>query len=228
MSRITANVERLLRELPAGVELVAVAKTRSAEEVAEAIEAGVRIVGQNYLQEALPVMDALASRYGPDSPRPASWHFIGRLQSNKIGRIADRFQLIETLDRSDHARRLQRLLTERERTLPVLLEINSGREESKSGVLPEAVPELMAELAQCDRVLVKGLMTMGPLTEDADLTRTAFRDTYKLFQTLREVERPGLEMRYLSMGMSASWRIAVEEGANLVRIGAGIFGPRQR
>jgi PLP dependent protein len=227
MSDITANVTRLLSELPDGVDLVAVAKTRSAAEVAEAIAAGVKIVGQNYLQEALPVIAALNDRGGDKSPATVNWHFIGHMQSNKIGQVISNFQMIETLDSASHARRLQRLLTEADTVMPVLLEINSGREEAKQGLLPENIPQFLKEIAELDRVQVRGLMTMGPWGVGPENLRQAFRDTNRLSNELDRAALPGVEMKTLSMGMSASWRLAVEEGANMVRIGADLFGPRR-
>ncbi|MBL7033830.1 MAG: YggS family pyridoxal phosphate-dependent enzyme [Candidatus Delongbacteria bacterium] len=227
MNTIAANVTQLLREIPSGVQLVAVAKTRSAAEVAEAIAAGIRIVGQNYLQEALPVIESLRESHGDKSREPVSWHFIGHLQSNKIGPVINNFQMIETLESVSHARRLQNLLVTADRVMPVLVEINSGREESKKGLLPEAVPAFLDEVAALDRIAIKGLMTMGPWKANPQASRQAFRDTYALYRQLTEAALPGVEMELLSMGMSASWRVAVEEGANMVRIGADIFGPRR-
>ncbi len=226
MSDITGNVTRLLSELPDNVDLVAVAKTRNADEVAEALAAGVKIVGQNYLQEALKVIAVLHERTGDQSPAPVEWHFIGHMQSNKIGSVISNFQMVETLDSVSHAGRLQRLLREADKVMPVLLEINSGREQSKQGLLPEAVPEFLESITELDRVQVKGLMTMGPWGVGPDDLRQAFRDTNRLFLELDRAAFPGVEMKTLSMGMSASWRLAVEEGANMVRIGADLFGPR--
>ena len=226
MNDITGNVRRLLSDLPDNVDLVAVAKTRSVDEVAEAIAAGVKIVGQNYLQEALPVIAALRERYGEQSSATVSWHFIGHLQSNKIGQVINNFQLIETVDSVSHASRLQGLLKEADLFIPVLLEINSGREQSKQGLLPEAVPSFLEEISKFDRVQVRGLMTMGPWGVEQDILRQAFRDTTTLFRELDRAALPGVKMKTLSMGMSASWQLAVEEGANMVRIGADLFGPR--
>ena len=215
---IAANVKAILAELPPGVELVAAAKTRSAAEILEAIEAGAGIVGENYVQEAAEVF--------PTVGRRARWHFIGHLQTNKAKKAVEIFDLVETVDSAALGREIDKRAAAAGKTMEVLIEINSGREPQKAGVLPEGAEALVRELAALPRLRIVGVMTMGPFEGDPGDSRPYFEETRRVFEALRHVAIPGVEMRHLSMGMSHSWRVAVEEGANLVRIGTAIFGPR--
>ncbi len=218
MSAITTNVKAILAELPPGVELVAAAKTRTAVEVLEAVEAGVPIIGENYVQEAAAVFPAVGRR--------ARWHFIGHLQTNKAGKAVEIFDLVETVDSLGLGRALETRAAAAGRTMEVLIEVNSGREPQKAGVLPDDAEDLVRSLAALPHLRVLGLMTMGPFAGDPEESRPYFRETRRVFEALRRLAVPGVDMRRLSMGMSHSWRVAVEEGANLVRIGTAIFGPR--
>ena len=215
---IAANVKAILAELPPGVELVAAAKTRSAAEILEAIEAGAGIVGENYVQEAAEVFPAVGRR--------ARWHFIGHLQTNKAKKAVEIFDLVETVDSATLGREINKRAAAAGKTMEVLIEINSGREPQKAGVLPEGAEALVRELAALPRLRIVGVMTMGPFEGDPGDSRPYFEETRRVFEALRRAAIPGVEMRHLSMGMSHSWRVAVEEGANLVRIGTAIFGPR--
>ena len=218
MSLITANVRAILAALPPGVELVAAAKTRTAAEVLEAVEAGVGIVGENYVQEAAAVFPAVGRR--------ARWHFIGHLQTNKARKAVGIFDLVETVDSPALGRELDKRAAAVGRTMDVLVEVNSGREPAKAGVRPEEAEALVRSLAALPRLRVLGLMTMGPFEGDPEGSRPSFRETRRIWEALKRAAVPGVEMRHLSMGMSHSWRVAVEEGATLVRIGTAIFGPR--
>jgi len=215
---IAANVRGILAELPPGVELVAAAKTRTAAEILESIEAGVRIVGENYVQEAADVFPAVGRR--------ARWHFIGHLQTNKAKKAVEIFDLVETVDSIGLGRELDKRAAAAGKTMEVLVEVNSGREPQKAGVLPEEAETLVRGLAALPRLRVLGLMTMGPFAGDPEDSRPYFKETRRVFEALKAAAVPGVEMRRLSMGMSHSWRVAVEEGATLVRIGTAIFGPR--
>jgi PLP dependent protein len=218
MSAITANVKAILAELPAGVGLVAAAKTRTAAEILEAIDAGVAIIGENYVQEAAGVFPAIGRR--------ARWHLIGRLQTNKAKKAADIFDLVETVDSIALGRELDKRAAASGKTMEVLIEVNSGREPQKAGVGPEGAETVVRALAALPHLRVLGLMTMGPFEGDPEESRPYFQETRRVFEDLRRSAVPGVEMRHLSMGMSHSWRVAVEEGATLVRIGTAIFGPR--
>jgi pyridoxal phosphate enzyme (YggS family) len=215
---IATNVKKLQAELPEGVTLVAAAKARSPAEIIEAIEAGVKVIGENYLQEAEHAHKAVRGR--------VQWHFIGHLQKNKVASAVRLFDMIETVDTVALAREINRRCALIDRVMPVLIEVNSGREPQKSGVYPEAVEPLVREISILPNVRVEGLMTMGPEVGDPEDARPYFIETRRLFDRLKELDLPGVFIRYLSMGMTSSYRVAIEEGANIVRIGSRIFGER--
>jgi len=215
---IRENVQRILSELPEGVELVAAAKTRSAEEVLEVIEAGVKIIGENYVQEAEKVCAIVGNKI--------SWHFIGHLQKNKVKKAVNLSDMIETVDSVEIAKEIDKRCGQIGKIMPVLIEVNSGREEQKSGVLPEDTEQLIREISGLQNIKVMGLMTMGPFSGNPEDARPYFVETKKIFDQVRKLDLPNVEMKYLSMGMTNSYRIALEEGANVVRIGTGIFGNR--
>ena len=200
------------------MRLVVAAKTRSPEEVLEAVEAGVEIIGENYVQEAERACQVVGDR--------VQWHFIGHLQRNKVKRAVRIFDVIETVDSAVVAAEIDRRCRELDKVMTVLIEVNSGREKQKSGVYPEAVEELVRDISTFECVKVKGLMTMGPRVGDPEDARPCFVETRKVFERLKELGLTGVTMEYLSMGMTNSYRIAIEEGANIIRIGSRIFGAR--
>jgi pyridoxal phosphate enzyme (YggS family) len=218
MSAIAANVRAILADLPPGVELVAAAKTRTAAEILEAVASGVKIVGENYVQEAAAVFPTIGAR--------ARWHLIGHLQTNKVKRAVEFFDLVETVDSIGLGREIDKRAAAAGKTMEILVEINSGREPQKAGVMPDDAEALVRALAALPRLRVLGLMTMGPFEGDPEDSRPYFKETRRVFEALKSLALPGVEMRHLSMGMSHSWRAAVEEGATLVRIGTAIFGRR--
>jgi pyridoxal phosphate enzyme (YggS family) len=215
---IGERVKNLLAELPSHVTLVAAAKSRSSREVLEAVAAGVRIVGENYVQEAQAAQVVVG--------RSVKWHFIGHLQTNKVRKAVELFDLIETVDSLKLAREIDKRSRDRERVMPVLIEVNSGREPQKFGVMPEELESLIGDLARLPNIRVEGLMTMGPETGEAEDSRPYFRLTRELFDRIAGLAIPGVAMTRLSMGMSHSYRVAVEEGATMVRLGTILFGPR--
>ncbi len=216
---IEQNVRQVLSELPDGVHLVAAAKTRTPQEVLRAVAAGVRIVGENYVQEAERVYEVVGCR--------ANWHYIGHLQKNKVKKAVTLFDMIETVDSVDIAREIDKRSAEIGKIMPVLIEINSAREPQKSGVMPEDAGRLATEISSLKHIRVMGLMTMGPFVDDPEQSRPYFRETWQLFDRLKKLDLPDVEMRYLSMGMTENYRVAIEEGANIVRIGSKIFGERE-
>jgi pyridoxal phosphate enzyme (YggS family) len=218
MSPIRENVRSLLAGLPAGVELVAAAKSRTPEEVLEAVAGGVKIIGENYVQEARAAFAVVGRR--------VKWHFIGHLQSNKVKTAVEVFDLIETVDSLKIAREIDKRVRALGKSMPVLIEVNSGREPQKFGVVPEEVEGLIREASGLENIRIEGLMTMGPEAGDPEDSRPYFRVTREVFEKLKVLALPRVAMAWLSMGMSHSFRVAVEEGANLVRIGTRIFGPR--
>jgi len=212
------NVKRILQELPPGVQLVGAAKTRTPEEILEAVGAGLEIIGENYVQEAEAAFAVIGHR--------VKWHLIGHLQRNKAKKAVPIFDMIETVDSMKLAKEIDKICAKLDRTMPILIEINSGEEEQKAGVFPSRAVSLIREIATLERVKVEGLMTMGPFTGDPEDARPYFQITRKLFEEVAGLNIPGVEMKYLSMGMSNSYKVALEEGANLIRIGTRIFGER--
>ena len=218
MVGIRENVQQLLNELPSGVELVAAAKARTAEKVLEAVESGINVVGENYVQEAERIYRVVGNK--------AKWHMIGYLQKNKVKKAVTLFDMIETVDSVDLAREIDKRCAQIGKLMPVLVEINSGREEQKSGVLPENAEQLIRAISSLPNIKVMGLMTMGPRFGNPEDSRPYFVTTRKIFERIKALELPNIEMTHLSMGMTNSYHIALEEGANMVRIGTKIFGER--
>lgn len=197
------------------VRIVAVTKTHGPEVVREAYDAGLRDIGENRIQEALPKQEALLDL-------PVEWHLVGTLQRNKARHAAGRFALIHSVDRIDLASELDRRMAAGGRQ-PVLIQVNCSGEPQKGGVAPESLPALLDQLRELGGVQVLGLMTMSALTEDQGEQRRAFRQLRELRET---AERQGHQLRELSMGMSSDFPIAVEEGATIVRLGTILFGER--
>jgi len=218
MATIFENVSQLIRELPHHVQLVAAAKTRTPDEIREAVDAGIRIIGENYVQEAAAVFNVLG--------RSVRYHCIGHLQRNKVAKAVEIFDTIETVDTFKIAEAIDRQCASAGKSMPVLIEINSAREPQKAGVFPELAEGLIREISNLKNIRIHGLMTMGPFLDQPEAVRPFFRETKKCFDRIGSLRIPNVEMRILSMGMSDSYRIAVEEGANLVRIGTKIFGER--
>jgi len=215
---ITQNVSQILSELPDGVELVAAAKTRQPEEILKAVEAGVKIIGENYVQEAESAREAVGNR--------AKWHFIGHLQKNKVKKAVKLFDMIETVDSVKLAREIDKRCAQEGKIMPILIEINSGREQQKAGAFPKEAEHLIREISALKNIKIMGLMTMGPHFGSPEDSRPYFVETKRIFESIKQLELPDVEMRYLSMGMTNSYKIAIEEGANMVRIGSKIFGER--
>jgi len=215
---IKQNVSQILSEFPDGVQLVAAAKTRNPEEILEAVEAGIKIIGENYVQEAERACEVVGNK--------AKWHFIGHLQKNKVKKAVKIFDVIETVDSVEIAREIDKRCAQIGKTMPVLIEVNSGRELQKSGMLPENAEQLVREISVCQNIRLKGLMTMGPRFGNPEDSRPYFVETKKLFDKIKKLNLPDTKMSYLSMGMTNSYKIALEEGANIVRIGSKIFGER--
>jgi pyridoxal phosphate enzyme (YggS family) len=215
MGKITDRVREHLIQIPCNVLLVAAVKSRTAEEVNEALAAGIKAIGENYVQEAEEIFPGLKHQ--------AEKHFIGHLQKNKVKKAIPLFDVIETVDSVELAAEIDKRCKEIGKVMRVFIEVNSGRESQKAGIFPEKAGTLVTELQGFRNIELTGFMTMGPWVEDPEELRPYFRETYNLFQQYRNEK-----IRHLSMGMSDSWRIAVEEGATIVRIGTALFGPRPK
>ena len=215
---IKERYQRIRKEVPEDVTIVVAAKTRTADEVKEVIDAGVTDIGENYVQEAEDVRMALGS-----VAEAVRWHMIGHLQTNKINKALGVFDMIQTLG----SLKLARAVSQRAaKTIPVLIEINSGRELQKTGVLPEEVERIVREIASLEKISVKGLMTMGPRFGNPEDARPYFRETKRLFDYIASLDTPNVEMNVLSMGMSNAYKVAIEEGSTMIRPGTILFGER--
>lgn len=217
--RIAAATERAGRD-PSEVTLVAVTKTHPPEVVRAAYELGLRDFGENRVEEAADKTSQL--------PEDITWHMVGHLQSRKAALAADLFDIIHSVDSVKLARRLDRFCVERNRLMPVLLEINVSGEVSKYGfplVDRDMLEAAIAEMLTLSHVRIEGLMTMAPIVSDPEEARPVFRGLRELREALA-VRFPQIEWRHLSMGMTDDFEVAIEEGATMVRIGRAIFGPR--
>jgi PLP dependent protein len=218
-ARIEAAARRAGRD-PAAVRLIAATKTVPVDRLRQAVEGGCRAFGENRVQEAVQKMDALAPL--PD----LEWHLIGPLQTNKAKLVVGRFALIHSIDRVEIARRLNDLLDGRGLVQAVLLEVNIAAEPSKHGVRPESLVEVAGQIAGFTAIRIRGLMTIPPPVETPDQARPHFRYLKKLALQVEQQHIPGVAMTDLSMGMSADFECAIEEGATMVRIGTRLFGAR--
>ncbi len=203
------------------VTLVAVSKTFGAEAVRGAFSAGLADLGENYVQE-------LTTKRAQLADLPLRWHFIGRLQTNKVRALVDFIHLVHSVDSFRLAAEIDKRAGSIGRTIDVLIEVHTTDEPTKSGVPPGEVRELVKRISSLSSVRVQGLMTMGPFSDDPDDSRPSFRTLARL---AREIEGEGIEgvsMKKLSMGMTHDFEIAVEEGATILRIGTAIFGERKK
>lgn len=214
---IYENVINLKNNIPEEVTLIAVSKTRTVEEMEEAYRAGARDFGENKVQE-------LKDKF-QDFDKDVRWHFIGHLQSNKVKYLVDKVYLIHSMDRVSLLHEIEKQYESKDKICNLLIEINIGREESKTGLLIENLEELLLEVEKCKRVKVRGLMTVIP-KGDEESCRGYFREIKNIFDSLKVREFKNISMDILSMGMTNDYRIALEEGSNMIRIGEGIFGKR--
>lgn len=227
MQAVTARIARAARAAgrdPGAVRLLAVSKTHPAALVDEAYQAGQIAFGENYVQEALRKMDALAALLGEERARALEWHLIGPLQSNKTRLAAERFAWLHTLESARIAERLSRQRPEHLPPLEVLVQVNVSGEATKSGVAPGEVAALAHAVAALPRLRLRGLMAIPEPDPDAAVQRTRFRAVRQIFERLRA---EGLALDTLSLGMSDDLEAAIAEGSTLVRIGTAIFGARE-
>jgi len=215
---VRLSARYILDTVPSYVTVVAAAKGRTLAEVEAAITAGITHIGHNYVQDAQLMIPALKDK--------ATWHMIGHLQRNKAKKAVQLFDMLETVDSLRLAQIIDRRCAAMGKVIPILVEINSGEESGKTGLLPKEVGEIVALIADLKHISIQGLMTMGPRFGEPENARPFFQETRQSFEHLSKSNIPNIEMRYLSMGMSNSYLVAIEEGANVVRIGTKIFGSR--
>jgi len=224
MSRIAAAVVGTGRA-PGSVRLLAVTKTHPPARIAEAEAAGQRAFGENYVQEALEKMDALAKLLGESRARELEWHLIGPVQSNKTRAAAERFDWVQSVDREKIAQRLSQQRPASLAPLNVLIEVNLSGETSKGGVAAEDAAALARTVAGLPRLRLRGLMAIPAPSREQAVQRARFRAVRELFERMRA---QGLELDTLSMGMSDDMEAAIAEGATMVRVGTAIFGAREK
>jgi len=217
--RIEAACSRCGRD-PAAVRLVAVTKTVSVDKIREALAAGVTVCGENYMQEARAKIGML--------PAAASWHFIGHLQSNKARQAAELFDLIHSVDSLHLAHALDKAAAAAGKLLRVLVQVNISGEQSKHGIDPRETVRLVREMSECSHVRVAGLMTIPPLLPSPEESRPYYAALRRLRDDMAGLLPGSVSLSELSMGMSADFEVAIEEGATLVRVGTAIFGTRPR
>ena len=214
-----ARARRTRVSAEAPVELIAVTKNHPVEAMQKAIDAGVMNIGENRVQEALSKARTLA--------RAVKWHLIGHLQTNKVKHAVRQFDLIHSVDSLRLAQEINKAAEKFDKVQNILIQVNLAREERKSGIYREDLDDLLAEIGRLPSIRLQGFMCIAPNYDDVEECRPLFRAMYELYQQGKERAPRTADIRYLSMGMSNDYEIAVEEGANLVRVGTAIFGARQ-
>jgi len=222
LRRIKADIDASLLKSPnpqGQVTLIAVTKNRNIEEINEVLKEGHFILGENRVQE-------LKDKY-PLLPPEVEWHLIGHLQRNKVKYITDKVKLVHSLENYGLAEEINKRMEKLNRPMECLVQVNPAREESKYGLDVGEVIPFIEEVCQLPWIRIKGLMTIAPEVNDPEEVRPVFKEMFNLFKQIKDTfKNPNVEMRYLSMGMTNDFQVAVEEGANMVRIGSAIFGPR--
>jgi pyridoxal phosphate enzyme (YggS family) len=215
--RIAAAAQRAGRD-PLSIKLMAVTKTVEPERIGTAIEAGLTMLGENYVQEAKDKITIIGDR--------AQWHMIGHLQTNKAKYAVKLFDYVHSVDRLELAQELDKRAGQINRKLNVLIEVNSG-EESKSGIEKTQALELVRQVAHLPNLTLRGLMTMAPYSDNPENSRPYFKALRDLREDIDRAGIAGISMEELSMGMTDDFEVAIEEGATIIRIGRAIFGKRQ-
>ena len=222
LNRVQARIEDAAKRAdrdPKEIKLMAVTKGVEPAQIREALAAGVTVLGESRMQEALSKIDS----FGKDVP----WHFIGHLQTNKVKQAIGTFELIHSVDSLRLAREISKWAERLEIYQPILVQVNLSREESKSGLAPEEVKPVIQEMAGLPGIAIQGLMTIPPVSSNPEASRGYFRRLRFLASEVSRWGLRGVTMEGLSMGMSDDFEVAIEEGATWVRIGTAIFGPRR-
>lgn len=217
MLRVRAAAERSGRSLE-DIKVIAVTKTVDVARINDVYEYGLRDMGENRVQELLEKYDKL--------PSDIKWHLIGHLQTNKVKYIADKVEMIHSVDSIELAKEIDKRAARLQRKVNILLQVNVSGEETKFGISPDQVDEYISELSRMENISIKGLMTIAPYAQDPQDVRPVFRKLYNIYIDIKSKRYDNVSMDYLSMGMSNDFEVAIEEGANIVRIGTSIFGKR--
>ncbi|MBC8014845.1 MAG: YggS family pyridoxal phosphate-dependent enzyme [Sporomusaceae bacterium] len=226
LAQITGNINNAVNKASAvqvnksdHVKLVAVTKNQNVSAIQEAIRAGILAIGENRIQEAVDKAHSLGAQ--------VEWQLIGHLQTNKVRLAVSLFDLIQSVDSERLAKEIDRAAGKINKRQDILIQVNVANEETKFGISASEVMSLARLISNLEHVRLCGLMTVAPFYENPELARPIFREMYQLFIELKEAKLANTNIEWLSMGMTNDYMIAVEEGANLVRIGTGIFGERQ-
>ena len=221
---IKENYLKIRKEIPDYVQVVLAGKMKTSEEIEEAIDAGSTIIGENYVQEAEKIYEALGEK-----AKKVKWHMIGPLQKNKINKAVRIFDCIQTIDSTELADAIDKRAEVIKKEMPVFIEINIGSEMTKAGIKPEygMVEKLALHISGLFYLKLEGLMTIGPRVGNPEDIRPYFKAVKEIFDKLQSAGIPNTDLKYLSMGMSNSYKIAIEEGANIIRLGTIIFGARK-
>mgnify|MGYP006283230789 CR=1 FL=1 len=221
---ITQNINKIREEIPDNVRILAAAKTRTAEEIRETVQAGVNKIGENYIQELRDRYTALE-----DLNTDLEWHMIGHLQTNKINKALRYCSCIQTVESKKKARAINKRVPKANRkSISILIEVNIGNEESKFGIAPDfdKIAELAKYIDKLEHLHLEGLMTIEPYGKDPAEIRPYFKKMKNFYDNLQEIELTNSNIKTLSMGISNSYKIAIEEGSNMIRPGTAIYGPR--
>ncbi|MCI5536352.1 MAG: YggS family pyridoxal phosphate-dependent enzyme [Clostridiales bacterium] len=228
MEDIRANLEKINEQIKTAAEgcgrsaddvlLVAVSKTRTPEEINIAIDAGVTDIGENKVQEIMDKYDAV---------KPVKWHMIGHLQTNKVKYIIDKVSMIHSVDSYKLAVEIDKRAKSHGITMDILLQVNSAQEESKFGITTDETEKLIHDILEnCENIRIRGLMCIAPFAENPEEIKVYFEEVKKQYDQFGRIEHERLDFKYLSMGMSHDFTVAIEAGSNLVRVGSAIFGER--
>jgi len=226
---ISANYVKYRREIPDHITIIVSCKAKATEEIEQIIDAGATDIGQNYVQEAGQIYTALRKKAAK-----VRWHMIGHLQTNKINKALSIFDVIQTVDSLEKAAAInKRVERARRHVMPIFIEINIGSEDSKAGIKADEhepfesyMEDLVGDMSRFEHLRVEGLMTMGPRFGNPENVRPYFRRTRMIFEKIKTLDLANVDMKYLSMGMTNSYKVAIEEGSNMIRIGTAIFGER--
>ena len=225
MEDIRANLEKINEQIKTAAEgcgrsaddvlLVAVSKTRTPEEINIAIDAGVTDIGENKVQEIMDKYDAV---------KPVKWHMIGHLQTNKVKYIIDKVSMIHSVDSYKLAVEIDKRAKSHGITMDILLQVNSAQEESKFGITTDETEKLIHDILEnCENIRIRGLMCIAPFAENPEEIKVYFEEVKKQYDQFGRIEHERLDFKYLSMGMSHDFTVAIEAGSNLVRVGSAIF-----
>ncbi|RXM57138.1 YggS family pyridoxal phosphate-dependent enzyme [Clostridium tetani] len=215
---ISENLYAIKKEIGNNVNLIAVSKTKPIEDIDKAYNLGIRDFGENKVQELVEKID----KFQKEDIR---WHLIGHLQRNKVKYIVGKVYLIHSLDSIRLLKEIERKYKDEDKVAKVLIQINIGEDENKYGIKVEELEDMIKACEECSNVKIEGLMTILPM-EDSEICKRYFKQMKKIFDDLKNRSFKNIEMKYLSMGMSGDYKIAIEEGSNMIRVGQGIFGKR--